>query len=385
MRAEPSRLIIVASSGRAMAESAVRGGYSVAVVDGFCDQDTLAVASCAAVRSHFLGIDPDGVRTEVERLAARAWSGGLVYGAGLERASATLGWLAGRVPVFGNGPDVIECLRDPPRFFGLLDDLRIPHPEIRFEPPLHDKSEWLVKEPGTSGGLGVHRWRSTDEPLTGEHYFQRFLDGTVSSVLFIADGADYSIIGFNRLMVAAIGDRPFLYGGAVSQAVLAPDHQRSAEHAVRQLVSALGLRGVNNLDFVSCDGRLYLLELNPRPSATLSLYDADCAGGWIRRHVRACLGELPARSSESTRAIRGHRVVYAPRGLEIAPRVPWPTWAKDRPVPGTRLAAGAPLCTVLAAGDAEEIVERRLLDRQRTILAMILDASADGGSRVIHS
>ncbi|MGA7980356.1 MAG: ATP-grasp domain-containing protein [Chromatiaceae bacterium] len=385
MPAEPPGLLIVSNSGRAMAEAAVRGGYSVAVVDGFCDEDTRAVASCTKVPMSARGLDESRLRFEVDRLMPTKKPFGLVYGAGLEQTPGTLAWLAERFALFGNGPDVLQLLQQPARFFALLDDLGIRYPETCFVPPPTDAAwEWLTKEAGSSGGLGVRRWRVDGERPAGEHYFQRFLDGPVVSVLFVADGTDCSVIGFNRLMVASGGDRPFLYGGAVSHAVLTAAQRHDGERAAGQLARVLGLRGVNNLDFVLHEKRVYLLELNPRPSATLSLYDSDCEDGWIGRHVRACLGELPAFRRTLKQTIRGHRIVYTPPGLTVAPRIRWPAWAKDRPVPGTRLASRAPLCTVLASGSLDELVERRLVHRERTILEMISGACAADGSREIR-
>lgn len=376
MRADPSALVIVSSSARVLAESAVRGGYTVAVVDGFCDQDTRAVAPCVTVPLYGSGLDEARLRAEVERLTTAGESCGLVYGAGLEGAPETLDWLSERFPLLGNGSEVIRLLGQPARFFGILDDLEIPYPQIRFEPPAGQEGpDWLVKEAGTSGGVGVRQWRTGGERPARAHFFQRFLAGPVISVLFVADGRRWVPIGFNRLMTASAGqDLPFIYRGALTVATLGPTVRGEVERAVAGLVEALGLHGINGLDFILRDGQAYLLELNPRPCATLSLYEDDCAGGWVRRHVRACLGELPAGPSLPSRTVRGHRIVYAPEDLTIPACMRWPAWAKDRPGPGSHVACGAPLCTVLTSADRTETVERRLLQQEHRILALLADA-----------
>jgi predicted ATP-grasp superfamily ATP-dependent carboligase len=376
MQVEPSGLVIVSSSGRALAESAVRGGYAAAVVDGFCDQDTRAVAPCAPVPLSSCGLDATRLRAEVERLAPLGERYGLIYGAGLEGAPESLDWLAERFPLLGNGAEVLRVLGQPARFFALLDDLEIPYPEIRFEPPAgHEGPDWLVKEAGTSGGLGVRQWRTGGERPARAHFFQRFLAGPVMSVLFVADGRRWVPIGVNRLMTATAGqDLPFIYRGAYSGATLGPAVREQLDCAVAGLVTALGLRGINGLDFIVNAGGLYLLEVNPRPCATLSLYEDDCPGGWVRRHVRACLGELPAGAPLTGGTVRGHRIVYAPQDLAIPSRMRWPAWAKDRPVAATRVACGAPLCTVLASATEMETVEHRLLQREHRILSLLADA-----------
>lgn len=373
----PSDLLIVSNSGRAMAESAARGGYRVTVVDAFCDADTRAVASCGCVSMGARGLDAGDLRRAAGRLAAQDGGLGLVYGAGLEHTPETLSWLAGRFRLIGNAPMVLALLADPGRFFALLDGLDIPYPQTRLEPPAPGPgAPWLVKEAGTSGGLGVRRWADGDSRPHGAHYFQRFVEGPVLSVLFIANGADCAIIGVNRLRTAPLsGVSCFHYGGAVSQAVLSPVQRAQVERHCRELVRALGLRGVNNLDYVLQGAELRLLELNPRPSATLGLYESRCPGGWMRRHVRACLGELPDGPPESAvdgePGVSGHRIVYAPHALVIPPLLAWPPWCHDRPLGGTVVAPRMPLCTVSAAEVSTVRTERRLLERERQVLDLL--------------
>lgn len=380
MLIEPSALLIVSNSGRAMAESAARGGYAVTVLDAFCDADTRSVASCVVVPMGARGLDPERVRGEAGRLAAMGGTLGFVYGAGLEHSPSTLSWMAERFRMLGNTPEVLDLLGDPRRFFALLDELAIRYPQTSVEPPPPvEGTDWLVKEAGTSGGMGVRRWRDGGARPAGEHYFQRFLDGPVMSVLFIADGADCCIIGVNRLSTAPNGGvSPFQYGGAVNQATLNPAQRAQVERYCADLVQALRLRGVNNLDFVLHAGQVRLLELNPRPSATLGLYDKSCPGGWIRRHVRACLGERPDAPPDAGARVSGHRIVYAPRAVEIPPRLRWPRWCHDRPVEGTRVVRGAPLCTVSASGGSAAETERRLLERERVVLTLVGGVRQEG-------
>jgi predicted ATP-grasp superfamily ATP-dependent carboligase len=133
----------------------------------------------------------------------------------------------------------------------------------------------------------------------------------------------------------------------------------------------LGLRGVNNLDYVLHGGLAQLLELNPRPSATLGLYEGNCPGGWMRRHVHACLGELPELPLAAPTGVSGQRVVYAPQSLSIPFGIRWPDWCHDRPLGGIQVQCGAPLCTVSAGGATAQQAERRLRARERDILGLI--------------
>ena len=380
MLPEPSSLLIVSNSGRAIAESAARGGYRVAVLDAFCDEDTRALASCSTVPTNGYGLDPHRLRAQAERLPLPVGSCGLLYGSGLEGAPSVLSWLARSFPLLGNRSQVLDLLRDPRRFFALLDGLGISYPEIRFDPPAPgDERGWLIKETGGSGGLGVRPWRHAEARPQGLHYFQRFVEGPVMSVLFIADGRDLRVVGYNRLLSTAVsGDLCFVYGGAISQAPLSASRKRRVVRYCGDLVRALGLRGMNNLDFVLEGDGVCVLELNPRPSASASLYDGDCAGGWVKRHVQACLGKLAPWPAPNGQSVSGHRVVYAPGLLHIRSGMRWPAWAKDRPGAGARIGRGMPVCSVLASARSAAEVERLLVEREHSVLRLLARKPGSG-------
>jgi uncharacterized protein len=56
--------------------------------------------------------------------------------------------------------------------------------------------------------------------------------------------------------------------------------------------------------------------------------------------------------------------LYADKGALTVPALDWPTWAADRPSPGSEIARGQPLATVIAAAltssDAEALCRERL-------------------------
>lgn len=373
MWSEPADLLLVAASARAIAESAVRGGFRVWVLDGFCDLDTQALGPCTRVPLVDLGagwgLEPRCLRAALRDLAAEGADLGLVYGSGLESTPEALTSLPAGLRLLGNDPAVLSLLKDPQQFCALLDGLAIAHPRTLLDPPPADApGRWLVKACGGCGGLGVGPWRTGDPRPVAPHLFQRFQEGDLRSVLFIADGREFKVIGCNRLLVAdADPRRPFLYGGAIGQAALSDPARSVVAHWCRALVGALGLRGLNNLDFILHEGQPYLLDINPRPSATMSLYEGQCEGGWIRRHARACLGDLSGEPPRRAAQVAGQRVVYATDALTIPAVGRWPDWSRDRPAAGTRIARGAPLCTVLAQGADADRVESMLAARSEEV------------------
>ena len=370
--------LIVSVSGRSLAAMAQRSGARAVALDLFADEDTAErcdtvrrVSSDRALRFH----GPRLLAAAAE-LAPPHASAGLVIGSGLEGRPRLLGRLAAGRRLFGNAPQTIARLKEPATLLPLLDSLDIRYPAVRFEAPLAPRG-WLVKQAGGAGGAHVREARGGSKPRSGR-YFQRFVRGRTLSVLFLANGRDARIIGFNEQWPAgaACPALPFSYGGALSDACVPAIAQAQVEAWVRRLCGRAALVGLNGIDFVLDEGDVpWFLEVNPRPTATAELYDARAEGGLFRWHVEACDGVLPG-DALGTGAVRGHKVVYAFAAAEVPLRLHWPAWVTDRPQPGARFAAGAPVCTVHADGSDARQVERQLDARSRMIIRSILPLAA---------
>jgi predicted ATP-grasp superfamily ATP-dependent carboligase len=116
---------------------------------------------------------------------------------------------------------------------------------------------------------------------------------------------------------------------------------------VQRIVEATGLKGLNSADFLVDGSRYHLLEINPRPGATIDIFDD--ADGWLfAAHIAACRGVLPASPAVFDDACAAC-VVYADTGIGKIPHINWPEWALDRQTAGSHVEAGAPLCTVTAS------------------------------------
>jgi len=367
----PTPFLVVAVTGRALAASAARGGHRVAVLDCFADRDTRALAAlCRSVVSpRALRLDSRALLRAAGTLAPGA---GLVYGSGLEGRPGLLRRLAAGRPLYGNRPEVVAAVRDPARFFPLLDRLGLPHPEVRHRRPA-DPAGWLVKRPGGAGGVHVRHAGAGRPPA--DAYYQRLERGRTLSALFLADGARACLLGINRQWTTrACPGMPFLYGGAVGGVRLAPRVEPDLRAGLDGLVAASGIVGLNGIDFILRGNRWLVLELNPRPTATVELYDADYPRGLFDWHLRACGGELPRRPA-AARAIRAHAVVHASAPGRADAGFAFPAWCRDIPMPGTRFAAGDPVCTVHASGpDAERALA--LLHRRRATLQGALREAA---------
>ena len=377
MRTDPEPILVTAVSGRALAESAARGSHPVVVLDYFADRDTCALASaCRSV------VSPRGLRFDRRRLLASAaelapptHSAGLVYGSGFEGRTALLSRLAAGRRIFGNAPAIVAAVRDPARFFPLLDRLGIHHPEVRFVPPA-DRRGWVVKQPGGSGGARVRPAEDRQARGGAGAYFQRIMPGRPCSALFLADGRRTLILGFNEQCHSpARAGLPYLYGGAVGQIPLPPTVEADLRIRLDALVSATGLVGLNGIDFLLHEESWSVLEVNPRPTATMELYDPDYDRGLFDAHLRACDGALPPGTAPA-RAARASTIVHATLPWQLRDGFGFASWCHDIPQPGTRFTPGDPVCSVLAEGVDASSALALVRERQLAIERMILEEAA---------
>lgn len=359
--------LIVATTGRALARSARRGGHPVVVLDLFADCDTRRYATVCR-RLPARGWDFDAAATLAAAGEFCPPPAPLVIGSGFENRPELLGALAEGRRFFGNTPATIAATKDPQRFFALLDDLGIAHPETTRQPPAAPAG-WLVKSVGASGGIHVRPARQ-GERAAPEIYFQRRVDGRSGSVLFLADGQRARVIGYNELWATDSRDAPFAYAGAINRVTLPPPLRRRIAADLDALVEALGLVGLNGMDFVIAGDDYLVLEINPRPTATMDLHDDHHCGCLFDLHMQACAGQLPA-SLPPSKAVRAHAVVYAPTAGRLAPSFAFPDWCSDLPAGDAGFAAGMPVCMVHASGTRCSDV-KHLVRQRRTALENIM-------------
>nr|WP_295834863.1 ATP-grasp domain-containing protein [uncultured Azospirillum sp.] len=353
--------VVVALSARALVTSACRDGRSVAALDLFADADTATMADpCLTLPSRQLRIPAAALR---RALAAPVLSRlPLVYGAGFEDRPELLRELARGRPVIGNRAETVALLKDPFAFADLLAQLGIPHPEVATSLPA-DAGGWLMKRAGASGGAHI---RPASSRLSAGHYVQRHMAGRPVSLLFLADGRCVLPVGFSRQWVAPAPGQPYRYGGAVGPMPAfggnAAAMTAAMIDAVSRIAAAVGLVGLNSADFLVGPAGWCLLEINPRPGATLDLFDRPPMPSLFGLHLAACAGSLPAKLPPLT-GCRAVMVVYCAVPTLLQDDLCWPDWTADRPRTPARVPAGAPLCTVIA--EAAGMTEARRLAGQR--------------------
>ena len=352
-------LLIAAISGRAPAAAARRAGYRPLVADFFCDIDTIALAERTAKLPGDLqsGIDDSRMVEMLGQLAGDDQPLAIVLGSGFERKPDLVDEIARHFPLAGNDGAAIRRIKHPGTLAADCAELGIPHPAICRETP-PDPENWVVKTAGGAGG--AHIARASGATTAPGRYFQRFVKGYPVSALFVGDGKGAQIVGFSRQWASPAPAAPYRYGGAVRLRRFDREQAARIGSWLSALTRRAGLVGLCSADFIRSPDGFQLMEINPRPGATLDIFD-DMAAPLMKTHLDAASGKacrLPCFTDSMASMI-----AYASAPIERFPAFAWPDWTADHQSPGTSLIAGDPVCTVFARGPSADATSRAVKAR----------------------
>lgn len=365
-------VLILGSSARAAAFSAIRAGLRPRCLDSFADADLANACPTAA-------IGPRQTDDELARLAASQAAPWWFYTGPFENRPDLVERLARESRLLGNGARVLRAVRNPWNVASVLKRHGMAAPGLaRIVDGPRAGGRWLVKPIASGGGIGVQFW---DEKFTaddGSRYLQEFIDGPTLSALFVSAGGAARLLGVARQEQGAPG-APFLYRGSVGPWP-APESVAAKLARLGDLLAAeFALVGLFGVDFIHKGGEPWPIEVNPRYTASVEVLELAAGRAFLTDHLRARVrGELPDEGSPSPTSVVGKRVLYASRLVRF-PEVSIPQFPRDVfqfppivdiPHPGSLIQPGEPIMTVLAKGrDAEECLdgldrlERAWLDR----------------------
>jgi len=379
-------------SARMLAQSAARAGLRVVALDVFGDRDTREAAELwFDIGAGQLSIDYARLVAALERASRLPGLIGWIDGSGLEPFVAQLCRTRGLPRFIGNPAEASAAVREPRRFFALLDALDIPHPAVAFTRPADGATEgateaqgWLVKHADGCGGTHIEPAAAvSDSRVAAQEYFQRRSTGRSLSALFIAARGNARVLGFAEQFTCKMGNLPFVHAGSMGPLGpldLPPPVEARVRAAIAALCARTGLTGINSCDFLLDGDAFELLEINTRPSSTMTLYETASPDAWphglLACHIEACRhGRLPAPAIPQTPAPAawraGQQVLFAPRPFVVSQsfsdaclRDPC---CRDVPMPGTWIEAGQPVCTLLVRAASLDAV-RHALEAQRVLV-----------------
>jgi methenyltetrahydromethanopterin cyclohydrolase len=335
----PEYILIIAGSGRMLAQAVKNAGLKPLVIDLFADLDTQRYA--IAFRQ-IPSLTEKHLAPAVDYFINRYAVSHVIYGSGFEYYPESLYYLSSRLIMLGNSPDTFVKLHNKPEFFSVLDALNITYPNVSFKAP-NDIGYWLLKPMQGQGGVGIKRYHNNNDTEPSA-YWQEYQAGTQHSALFLADGQLMRVLGFNTQWTVALSEaEEFIFSGVVNSSELLNEHKALVTDWLTKLVPVFGLKGLNSLDFIQAGAHSYLLEINPRPSASMQLYnDASL----LIEHIKASQGELSDYNFVQD-GNSAYQIVYANQDMLIPEAFAWPDFCMDLPKPGSLIHTGQPVCSII--------------------------------------
>lgn len=374
-----SHLVCVGASVRALACSAARAGWHVHAADLFGDRDLLSgVASFIRTAAPY----PDSLVETALRFPDAPWC----YTGALENHPDVVDRIAATRRLAGNPGSAIRMVRDHATLGPAVRRAGLAYPDtFTTARGLPVDGSFLRKPRASAGGRGIAPWYGNEDVTTDTgHLWQRRVDGAAWAVTFVCGRRHARIWGLSRQLVGCrwCHAGPFAYAGSISVRDAAVSHGvwTLCERLGAMLVAEFGLVGLVGVDIIidRAEG-VHVIEVNPRPTASMELVDRARGVSHAAAHLAACgVGSSAGEPDPVARPDTwGKAVLFASHDVVVDAHVDvrlataaarwsrkdgWPAIA-DVPCLGARIAARRPLLTLFARGDTESSVHRTLRAR----------------------
>ena len=292
---------------------------------------------------------------ELVEAAERIPAERVVYGAGLENRPDLVARLAAGRTLLGCTPETLRRVRDPAllgaalRAAGLAYPRTLPAAEARAgrsRAPLAAQAGARRRRP--RGARLARRPAARRRHRPGAHRRR------ACSAAAVADGRSAALLGVSEQLIGrrTLGARGYAWCGNVAPprlpAASSTRWPTPRRRSARTSPPRSALRGVFGVDFVWDGARAWVVEVNPRPTASLETIDAAYGVRSFAAHLEACAGRLPAGAAGADRPARPARRCSSRRGRCASPDTrDWTARGiRDVPHPGEQIAAGHPICTL---------------------------------------
>jgi predicted ATP-grasp superfamily ATP-dependent carboligase len=365
-----------------LAELAVRAGHDVVALDRFGDLDLQRLCPSVSVLRDLGGRGGMAALVDAgEEISAPS----VVYGAGLENQPALVARLATGRSLLGCPPETLQRVRDPAVLGACLRASGLAYPPTFGAGEAPQRAErsrrWLRKPVHGGGGRGVREWRGG--ALDGKVVVQERISGLACSAAAVADGRSAAVLGVSEQLIGhrGFGARGYAWCGNLVPPRLDDAQQRALTFAARticeRVARAFGLRGLFGVDLIWDGGSAWVVEVNPRPTASLECVEAAHGVGVFAAHLEGCAGRLPSGASAGPSRAAGKAILFATEDVRTPDTRGWPARGiRDVPHPDERIAAGHPICTLFAVHESPDAV---LADLEERAVALRAELRERGG------
>lgn len=358
-------LAVVGASTRACAMSALRAGYQVIAADLFADADLQQVCTATRIAGY-----PDALADWLAAADCDAW----LYTGALENHPELISRMAKLRPLLGNGGAALRAVRSPLILEPVLRDAGLSFPEtLDAAARLPLDSSWLCKTYRGAGGSGVWLLNGAEALQRAEReqaVYQRFVGGVSAAAVLVCSNEGGQVFGVTRQLVgdARAGAKPWHYAGSLGPLPVGKEIDSQLKKLSDLLSQRFQLRGLVGVDLVIANNLAWVLEINPRYSASVEVIERITGKSAMAEHVAACRGKAAAKAAADSpsAAACGKVVLFAKYDVTISPA--FHRWAlaqasvdleqcrlADIPEAGQRLSIGQPVLTVFAASSLQDL------------------------------
>lgn len=199
---------------------------------------------------------------------------------------------------YGLSEDKIQRIRRPLSFFEALERLNIKHPETfvdKFD--VESSDGWLRKDFDTAGGLGIVR-NNVSKLISDGNYFQKEIKGKPLSVFFLVEHERIIIFGYCENIYEKKYNSPYFYQGLIGPVKLSIEVENSILKIIKKIVEEFNLMGLNGLDFILTEEEVFVIELNPRPTGAMEIFEKLLNKSILEMHCNAFIDVKKKKVSE---------------------------------------------------------------------------------------
>jgi len=276
---------------RALVEVALSEKLTVVSSDSFGDYDLLKFAPYHPIPMDYYNQD-----SLIQDLTKKFPStNSLIYTSSLENHPDFLEKLGQSFRIIGNSPETLKRVRNWKELLNCCEKNGIGFPKTVFEgedfKSTYRIKKWVVK-PIRSGGGWRNRLLEEGEQIDfGMEFLQEYISGPSFSCSFVGNGKEATILGVSHQFIGRqeFGSYGFQYCGNIFPADLLRGTLVQLERVVNRLTLEFGLRGLNGIDFILSSGTIFLIEVNPRFTASMELIEKGGFRNMISLHIQSAM------------------------------------------------------------------------------------------------
>lgn len=375
-----SVLLIIGASARAAVASARQSSWAIHAMDMFGDIDTRTQSNFQLLNNY---------PTDCISLLPDVQPDAICVTGAMENHLNVLQELTTRATLLAPAVDQIARMRDPFDLQAVLSSSRFQYPRTfasNERLPL-DETPWLKKPIASAAGQGIHAIDNThtsspdptmiiQERISGRHISVSFLMHPARTELL---GCTEQLLGHSELQASE-----FQYCGSIGPLHVTASTNRQILELGQFLQHEYALRGLIGVDLILQDEQLWLIEINPRYTASMELFESQFDRSMIQLHLDS-FSSNPANFNriDHAKTHYGKAVLFARTTTQI-PIEFQPIWqaalnckrptVADLPTIGGTVLAGHPLFTIFARSESVAETKAKLHQQASAFYNRLYDA-----------